>query len=131
MAKNNTVEMALGEVLEQFEEQERDALFKAVSQGAKQAKRDVMQLSPDQSGEYKQGWAIRTKRTKQSIEATIYNRTRPSLTYLLENGHVIVNKYGVQSRRQGGGNRTTARPHISKARDAAAEYITNLLQKTL
>lgn len=132
MAKNTTLEAALGEVLDEFAKDEREALFKGVREAAKVAKRDVTQLSPrGYSGDYAQGWAIKTKKGRDTIEATVYNRTKPSLTYLLEKGHVIVNKYGPQNKRDGGGNRTKAIPHISTARERAAEYIMKELQKTL
>lgn len=128
-----TFEVALMDTLEDFTEQEERTLFEIIKEGGKQAKRDVADLSPKGkgAGEYKQGWAMRTKRGKGTIEVTIYNRTQPSLTYLLEHGHIIRNKYGTQNRKDGGGSRTTPRPHISTARDKAETYILKELKKEL
>lgn len=130
MAQNNTLENQLNEVLTGFINEETQTLFEGIQQGAKQCKKDVMQLSP-KGKKYKQGWTVRTKKTKQSIEVIVYNKAQPALTWLLENGHAIRNKYGAQTRRDGGGARTTANPHISIARERAAEYISEVLQKTL
>lgn len=121
---NNTFEAELAAVLDEFAEEERAALFDGIQKSAKECKRTVSELSPRDTGEYRQGWAVKTTRTKDSIEATVYQKAAPSLTWLLEKGHNIKNKYGQWGR-------VAARPHISKAREQAAEYLTDLLNKTL
>lgn len=131
MAHDITLEAALTETLNEWSEAEQKALFDEISKGAKECKKEVAQLSPKGKGKYRQGWTVRTKKTKHSIEATVYNKAQPGLTWLLENGHVIRNKYGTQQRRNGGGSRTTPNPHISTARDHAAEKIRDELLKVL
>ena len=130
MSQDITLEAALNEVLTDFVNGETETLFTGIQKGAKQCKKEVMQLSP-KGKKYRRGWTVRTRKTKTSIEATVYNKTQPALTWLLENGHIIKNKYGPQTRKDGGGSRTTANPHISIARDHAAEYISEILQETL
>ncbi len=132
MAQDITLEAALNEVLTGYINEETETLFEGIKKGAKQCKKDVVELSPKgATGEYRQGWTVRTRKTKTSIEATVYNATKWQLTWLLENGHAIRNKYGPQTRKDGGGSRTTANPHISKAREKAVEYLNKLLQETL
>lgn len=42
----------------------------------------------------------------------VHNSKNYQLTHLLENGHVIKNKLGIQKRRNGGGTSTDAHKHI-------------------
>lgn len=129
--KEISLEAALNEVLTGYINEERETLFAGVQKGAKQCKKDLVELSPKKTGDYRHGWRVRTQKTKNSIEATVYNATDWQLTWLLENGHAIRNKYGPQTRKDGGGSRTTANPHISKAREKAVAYLNELLQETL
>ena len=121
---DKSVEVLLEEILGDFVEEEKQTLFDDINKVAKECRKTVQDLSPRGTGEYRKGWAVKVQRDRDSIEATVYNKTRPSLTWLLEKGHVIKNKYGEWGR-------TAARPHISTAREQAAEQITKLLTKDL
>lgn len=120
----NQFEVTLNKTLSEYSEEVNDALFKAMSKAGKKAKRDVVQNSKSDTGEYKSGWTVRTKRMKQSAEIVIYNKTHPRLTHLLENGHVIRNKYGTYGRVNG--------DHvIKKAQEEAEAYLLDLISKEL
>lgn len=120
----NQFEVSLNKTLSEYSEGVNDALFKAMSKAGKKAKRDVVQNSKSDTGEYKSGWTVRTKRMKQSAEIVIYNKTHPRLTHLLENGHVIRNKYGTYGRVNG--------DHvIKKAQEEAEAYLLDLIGKEL
>ncbi len=55
---------------------------------------------------YAKGWRVKYIRTgSNKFVFTIYNKTKPGLTHLLEKGHIIV---------QGKGGRAKAYPHIAK-----------------
>lgn len=120
----NQFEVSLSKTLSEYSEEVNDALFKAMSKAGKKAKRDVVQNSKSDTGAYKSGWTVRTKRMKQSAEIVIYNKTHPRLTHLLENGHVIRNKYGTYGRVNG--------DHvIKKAQEEAEAFLLDLLSKEL
>ena len=120
----NQFEVSLNKTLSEYSEEVNDALYKAMSTAGKKAKRDVVQNSKSDTGEYKSGWTVRTKRMKQSAEIVIYNKTHPRLTHLLENGHVIRNKYGTYGRVNG--------DHvIKKAQEEAEAYLLDLISKEL
>lgn len=120
MAKTKSVEVALDRLLNEASDEENEILFKCMSKAMKKCKADIKEASPHRYGDYQRGWSVRTKRLKYGFQGVIYNRTKPQLTHLLENGHVVRNKYGTYGRYNG-------IKHISPARDIAEEYLVDLL----
>lgn len=120
---SNSVEVLLDRALTEVSKEEDEILFKCMSKAMRKAKRDVIAMSPegDSDKHYKNGWTIRTKRLKYGFEGVIYNKDKPGLTHLLNNGHMIANQYGSTGRRKDGDN------HITKARNLAEEYLVDLL----
>lgn len=118
------IEVALNKALTEYTEELNDELFRALSKSAKQAKRDVVQNSASDTGDYKKGWTVRTKRERAGAEVIVHNKKHPRLTHLLENGHVIRNKYGTYGRTNG--------DHvIEKAQREAEAFLMSLLNKEL
>lgn len=124
MASNKKVTVLLDRLLSEVSEEENEILFKCMSKAMRMAKKDVINRSPDMTGEYKHGWTIRTKRYKYGIQGVIYNKDKPGLTHLLEHSHAIRNQYGEYGRTAKGHGQTE---HIGPARDAAEEYLIQLL----
>lgn len=118
--------------IEQASDEYKEALFKCMSKAMKMAKKDVVANSPENMGDYKRGWSIRTKRYKYGYEGVIYNKDFPGMTHLLEESHVIRNQYGAP-KRPGAYKRTNpergigGKVHIAPAREAAEEYLIDLL----
>lgn len=128
MAKSMSVAVALDRALSEFSEEENEILFKCMSKAMKKCKADVKAASPPQSGgsgEYARGWSVRTKRLKYGFQGIIYNRTKPQLTHLLENGHVVK----PDPTRPGRKHRVNGIKHIGPARDMAEEYLVELLEE--
>lgn len=117
---SNSVEVLLSRALTEVSKEEDEILFKCMSKAMRKAKRDVINNSPTLSGEYKRGWTIRTKRLKYGFDGVIYNKDKPGLTHLLNNGHQKANQYGSYGRKEGDN-------HITKARDLAEAYLVDLL----
>ena len=117
---SNNVEVLLSRALTEVSKEEDEILFKCMSKAMRKAKRDVINNSPTLSGEYKRGWTIRTKRLKYGFDGVIYNKDKPGLTHLLNNGHQKANQYGSYGRKEGDN-------HITKARDLAEAYLVDLL----
>ena len=117
---SNSVEVLLSRALTEVSKEEDEILFKCMSKAMRKAKRDVINNSPTLYGEYKRGWTIRTKRLKYGFDGVIYNKDKPGLTHLLNNGHQKANQYGSYGRKEGDN-------HITKARDLAEAYLVDLL----
>lgn len=115
-----SVEVLLSRALTEVSKEEDEILFKCMSKAMKLAKREVIARSPANTGEYKKGWTVRTKRLKFGFDGVIYNKDKPGLTHLLNNGHQVANQYGSYWRKEGDN-------HITKARDIAEAYLVDLL----
>ena len=127
MAKAQSVYVALDRLLSDFSKEENEVLFKCMSKAMRMAKQDVQNITPPEkrSGDYARGWAIRTKRLKYGFQGVIYNKDKPGLTHLLENGKLVNNGTG---RVVGEAN---PHEHIATARNNAEAYLTELLVENL
>ena len=103
-----------------------DIVFVCMSQAMKKCKRDIQANCRPEWKEYRAGWSIRTKRLKFGFEGVVFNRTKPSLTHLLEKSHVIQNQYGTYGRTNpeaGVGGKV----HIAPAAEDAKGYFVDLI----
>ena len=103
-----------------------EEFFTAMSKAGKRAKKDLQNTNAfnDRSGDYRKGWAIRTKREKYGINVLVYNKAKPGLTHLLEKGHATRNGTGRSYPAD-----TPAHVHIKTARDNANDYLLDELAK--
>lgn len=101
-----------------YTQQVTDEIKQEIRETAEACKTQIQLNSPTRTGEYKRGWAIKTAyESDADLRVVIYNRKKPSLTQLLENGHVIKNGTG---RVYG---RAKAYPHIAAAEQEAARRL--------
>ena len=93
---------------------------KIVEESAKEAAdicsnqlKNTSPMGPGRKGHYRTGWAVKPIQEGRLVSFIVYNKKKPQLTHLLENGHVIRNKKGTYGR---------AHPvkHIAPAEEAAA-----------
>lgn len=71
---------------------------------------DTTSMDDKEHAVYKNGWRVSTSETALSIECVVHNYRRPSLTWLLEDGHLLEN-----------GSRTEAQPHIKNNGEAQGD----------
>ena len=106
---------AIQRVLEEFKKSTEDDIVKATDETAKEVRKRTAGASPRLTGKYKSGWTTRvTGAGIGNHQRTVYNRSRASLTHLLQKGHRIRNQYGSYGS-------VSARPHITP--DAETEQI--------
>jgi hypothetical protein len=109
MAKTVSVDDLAKEItlaVKQYTEDVSKSIEKEVNETAKKVRKEAADNSPEDSGEYKKGWARKKSSKGGQIKYTIYNKEKPQITHLLEIGHQKV-----------GGGRVDAIPHIRPAYD--------------
>lgn len=128
MARGDGIEAQISVIFEEFQRKTIEELSKAVHKASMQCKRDIVAASPENTGDYKKGWTVRTRKSKHGIEAIVYNKTKPQLTHVLEKSHVIRNANGTYGRTGPGHGQVV---HIAPAREAAEAYLLDQLKSKL
>ena len=89
-----------------------------VKEVAKEGAKKLRARSPKKSGNYAKGWTVHTSTKNDSRQfktttATIHNKSKPTLTHLLENGHL-----------KRDGSKVQGQPHIEPtAREVEEELL--------
>lgn len=99
------VSIQMEKILDDYTKEVRRATANSMDVIAKEGVQKLKNTSPRQKHHYRkyaEGWGIKRQKTGTGIPVvTIYNRTNPQLTHLLENGHVIDNGRGTYGRTRG------------------------------
>lgn len=105
----------LAEELAGYSQEVTDDLKREVKQVAKEMVAELKATSPFDSGDYASGWTSTTESEgRNTVQVRVYNRKKPTLTHLLENGHAKVN-----------GGRVEGKAHIGPAEQAAEKRLEN------
>lgn len=94
MSSHKPLEIQLQTLLDQYDKDVQDVVDKVAKMVAMEGAKTLRSSSPSKSGEYAQGW--RSRKTPYGYR--IHNTKKPMLTHLLENGHLIRNKWGTYGR---------------------------------
>ena len=102
-------------------------LDEASRKAAQFGRRTVKDKSPVDSGKYAKGWGYKKiNEGRFEVKYKVYNKSRPSLTHLLEKGHAVKNQFGSYNKR------TRAYPHIFPTQDETnekyIELVTNMIK---
>lgn len=99
MAESVTVQMR--EILDEYKEEVQDTTNRAIDTTSKEAVKKLKSTSPKRpgGGKYARSWTLK-KENGVINTVTVHNREY-QLTHLLENGHVVRNKYGTYGRVNG------------------------------
>ena len=112
MAKKVPVAQIGSEIAKQitdYKEEVAAGVKEKIREVTKNMVQQLQQTSPRDTGDYARGWAQKTEyQSGEALRNRVYNKTKPQLTQLLENGH---------AKRTGG--RVEGRPHIRPAEEQA------------
>ena len=91
-AKINTFSDSMQKILHQYGDDVRETARQLVKRAGEEARKKLKQVppTPKKTGEYAKGWAIGDYTwSVGGAEITVYNKDKPGLAHLLENGHVL------------------------------------------
>lgn len=109
--------------LAQYSEDVAEEIKKEVENVAKETVQDIKENSLQKTGEYKKGWTYKVQfENRESIRIRVYNKKKPQLTHLLENGHLIKSKSGKVI------GRVEPHPHIRLAEQRAEKQLTRKVE---
>lgn len=107
-------------ILAQYTKDVNKDVDDSLKAGAKEAVKALKYTSPAKSGDYAKGWAVKQEKGNY----TVYNKRKPGLTHLLENGHdVVVNGQVV--------GHAKAYPHIKEVEEWTGDFIEKQLTEKL
>lgn len=109
-------------ILEEYGDEAVEALNESIEKTAKESRKQIREFNQGRTTweEYPEGWAIEVTKGRLETSATVYNKSKPGLTHLLEFGHALRN-----------GGRTAAFPHIAEVNDFAQKEVLKRLEEKL
>ena len=116
-----TVEQQMEAIMAEYGEEVKEVTEKSIAKVTRKAVQKLKSSSPRRTGDYAGGWG--SKRLGD-MSTVVYNRKAPGLTHLLENGHMIVNKYGVYGR-------TNGIKHIAPVEEWAGDELVRTIKRGL
>lgn len=122
MAINESLSKQLNKILNKYADECDETIEKEIDAVAKDTVQNLKNNSPKRSGDYAASWSV--KKAGGKFGRVVYNKNHYRLTHLLNNGHVIRNKYGTYGRVNGDN-------HIGKAEQEATEQLIDELERKL
>ena len=109
-------------ILEEYGGEAVEALNESIEETAKESQKQIRKFNQGRTTweEYPKGWTIEVTKERLETSATVYNKSKPGLTHLLEFGHALRN-----------GGRSSAFPHIADVNDFAQKDVLERLERKL
>lgn len=112
---------AIMEGLTEYADLATDDLKAAVKKAGTTARKEIQANAPSDTGTYAKSWSVKnTKETSNTLEVTVYSRTRYQLAHLLEFGHA-----------KRGGGRVAGKSHIAPAEEKAVSELEQEITRKL
>ena len=109
--------------LEEYVKGHRDQVAEMVGKAARKCRATLKATSPrgNEAKHYADGWTVRAEGDAYTKTFTVYNKTKPGLAHLLNDGHAAENQYGTYGFVPGD-------KHIDKAANEAVDYLIEQLK---
>lgn len=115
-----SIQAQLEKILDEYTADVKEVVNDAINDVSKEAVQKLKSTSPKRNAKgkhYANGWAAQKTRNHLGVDSVlIYNKSKPQLTHLLENGHVIANGRGEYGR-------TNGIKHIAPVEEWAAQEL--------
>lgn len=119
-----SLEKQLSAILNDYSDELREEVEQAIKKSADTTTK-LLRVVADQlhhrTGNYAKGWTVtKVESTWQGIKATVYNKNKPGLAHLLNNGHA-----------KRGGGRVSGDGHIDNVTEFAQENLFTEVEKMI
>ena len=112
------LEVEITKALAEYSQEVAKGVQAEIENAAKELVQTLRKTSPKETGDYARGWTQKVEfKNSKDIRIRVYNRTKPQITHLLENGHAKVN-----------GGRVDGRPHIRPAEQDMERKLGNAIR---
>lgn len=105
---SNDIDKEISEILDDYSDKAVRAIEHASKQAADSTVKHLRATAPRRKGKYSRGFAVKKSGSGKNTTYTVYNKSAPGLTHLLEYGHMVRNQHGTYGR-------ASARPHWAAA----------------
>ena len=117
---------AIAEILQEYATEAERGTKECVQKAAKAGVKALKETSPSRTADgYASGWTSKTEEGRFGATAIIYNKKKPGLAHLLENGHVTRNGTGRTFRP------TPAHVHVKPVEDQLVADFENQIKVVL
>lgn len=101
---DNSLSVQMNRILDEYDKEVQRTVDSSFDSISRESVQKLKSTSPKRTGAYARGWT----RKKQGlggrvVDYVVHNSSHYQLTHLLENGHVVRNKYGTYGRVAGNG----------------------------
>lgn len=112
------LEVEITKALAEYSQEVAEGVQAEIENAAKELVHTLRKTSPKKTGDYARGWTQKVEfKNSEDIRIRVYNRTKPQLTHLLENGHAKVD-----------GGRVDGKPHIRPAEQDMEKKLGNAIR---
>lgn len=123
MSESLTVQM--DRILDEYRDRVDNVSEVAIDRVARETVKRLRNTSPKRTGSYARGWTLKRLKTRAHVtDVIVHNATNYQLTHLLENGHIVRNKYGEYGR-------TNGDHHIRDVEEWANNELPNEIEREL
>lgn len=115
------VKQQLAEILKEYGDEIRESVKEAVDDSSKKTNQRLRTSGPLLTGRYRRGWTVTgVEETWKGVEVTVYNRNKPRLTHILNDGWTMRN-----------GRRHKGDGHIDNVEEYAQELLIKEVEEKL
>lgn len=117
----NELSTNVASILSDYIDDIDEEVIKTTNEVIKEAKEEIVRISPQDIGDYAEGWTISIKQKgKNFFSKAVHNKTSYRLTHLLEFGHATKN-----------GDHIDAQPHVRPTEEKYKLKLANELERKL
>lgn len=96
-----SLEVQMKRILDEYNEEVQETTNEVMDSVSKESVRQLKTASPKGPKGYARGWTRKKESSRGISTFIVHNKKFAYLTHLLNNGHIIRNKYGTYGRKNG------------------------------